>query len=183
MTAEIDVTGLDAYEQHIVTVLAETDPQHAASYADAVRPGYAVIVAGYDGADDLAQARPRSAPHWSGVVFWPFTKGEVVRLVGGPDGREPDGQGRRPAKWPVAVEWFGTDQRAAARRSHEVCCAIAQCVLDDTPGAQVIGRLPIAERTCAWCGVKGNVAGMEPINSRSVACRDVRACQRRIEEP
>lgn len=36
-------------------------------------------------------------------------------------------------------------------------------------------------RCCAWCGTPRLLAELEPINSRSVACRDIAACFARIE--
>lgn len=47
-----------------------------------------------------------------------FALGEV--LIMGGDGREIVGDGRKPSKWSVDVEYFDTVEEAV-RRSHEVC--------------------------------------------------------------
>ena len=46
--------------------------------------------------------------------FWPFQKGEIIVLDGG--GREPFGEGRKPAKWDVHDEQFTTLAEAKACR-------------------------------------------------------------------
>lgn len=43
--------------------------------------------------------------------FWPFRKGEIIINTGGGD-REPFGEGRKPAKWDVAVDSFDTLEEA-----------------------------------------------------------------------
>src|SRR5215831_11477631 len=169
---EIDVTGLDEDERAVVALLYADDPQLAVAYARARTPQIGVVVAGYPYTDELPKHRPRSAPHWSGVVFWPFAKGEIIRVVA-----ERDEQGRKPAKWPVLVEWFGTDAVAARRRSLDVHTTLAVALLDDSRLPEdATGQVPMPElRVCAWCGVKAHPASMEAINSVSVACRNVEA--------
>lgn len=39
--------------------------------------------------------------------FWPFSKGEII-INDGDGGREPFGEGRKPAKWDVHEESFDT---------------------------------------------------------------------------
>jgi hypothetical protein len=47
--------------------------------------------------------------------FWPFQKGEIL-VLDGEYGREPFGEGRKPAKWDVAEEYFTTLAEAEACR-------------------------------------------------------------------
>lgn len=46
--------------------------------------------------------------------YWPFERGEIVVLDGG--GREPFGEGRKPAKWDVGEAEFTTLAEALACR-------------------------------------------------------------------
>lgn len=46
--------------------------------------------------------------------FWPFEKGEILVLNAA--GREPFAEGRKPAKWDVAVEEFAALAEAEACR-------------------------------------------------------------------
>ena len=161
--------------------------EQATALIDARRPGFAVICAGYaNPAEALGAPVGPGVPHWSGVFFHPFSKGEVVVLVGGPDGREPEDVlhpcQRRPAKWPVRVEWFGQDLNAARARSLEVGWSPAVALVDPGDVDGPVARVPVVMATCAWCGVTANRASMEPINSVSVACRNPHECRQRIDD-
>jgi hypothetical protein len=160
----------------------------AQAYLDAGRPGFAVIAAGYaNPAEALGAPVGPCVPHWSGVFYWPFRKGEIVVLTGGPDGREPEDGAhpcqRRPAKWPVRVEWFGPDLWAARARSMEVAWSPAVALVDPGDVEGEVARVPVVLATCAWCGVKANRASMEPINNGgSVASRNPHECRQRIDD-
>jgi hypothetical protein len=47
--------------------------------------------------------------------YWPFERGEILVLE--PNGREPFGEGRKPAKWFVTTEEFDTLAEALACRA------------------------------------------------------------------
>src|SRR4051794_12023046 len=47
---------------------------------------------------------------------WPFERGELL-LLDRVSGREPFGEGRKPAKWDVVLEEFGDDVDAAIARA------------------------------------------------------------------
>lgn len=92
---------------------------------DALDPdelGFAVITAGYTETAGQGQMAGQiiKLPEPS---FWPFSQGEILILHGSQYGREPFGEGRKPAKWSVDCEWFGHDYEAAKRRSDEVRAA------------------------------------------------------------
>lgn len=55
------------------------------------------------------------APDGRDGGYWPFEKGEIV-VLDGDYGREPLGQGRKPAKWDVAEVNFTTLAEAMACR-------------------------------------------------------------------
>jgi len=54
------------------------------------------------------------APEDRAGGYWPFERGEVVVLA--EDGREPFGEGRKPAKWDVGEAEFATLAEAVACR-------------------------------------------------------------------
>ena len=55
-----------------------------------------------------------TATHRDGGTYWPFERGEI--LVVDRDGREPFGEGRKPAKWDVDAEYVPTLAEARAIR-------------------------------------------------------------------
>lgn len=104
----------------------ELDPDHL---------GFAVITAGY--------TRTAGQGRMAGQIvnlpepaFWPFEQGEIIVLEGDQYGREPFGEGRKPAKWDIGCEWFGHDYHAAKRRSDEVKAAPAVDCLK-SPGTRL----------------------------------------------
>lgn len=53
--------------------------------------------------------------HTPEETFWPFDRAEVL-VISKTTGREPLGGGRKPGKWGVSFELFGTLADAQARR-------------------------------------------------------------------
>jgi hypothetical protein len=104
---------------HLLRIAAEDDdlnPDHL---------GFAVITGGRR---DVPGTGPMAGQivTLDEVSFRPFSQGEILVLAGDECGREPFGEGRKPAKWDVACEWFGHDYAAAKRRSNEVKSAPAR---------------------------------------------------------
>jgi hypothetical protein len=81
-----------------------------------------VITAGAREHFDVARQRMETVAEPN---FWPFRQGEILVLAD--SGREPFGEGRKPAKWSVTCEEFETLAAALARRA-EVLAAPAKFI-------------------------------------------------------